>query len=126
MTERLNTATGRTQLEENLAESGAWGKIARSQAVGDEPQKQQDTNTPRMPSLLAPHLPKCNSVFLLTTRPPPTRVLGYNFLHWERHSFFLISSFKIPEREVPGSSPGGSRESEAGTASARIRKQLLN
>ena len=27
---------------------------------------------------------------------------------------------------VPGSSPGGSREFEAGTASARIRKQLLN
>ena len=27
---------------------------------------------------------------------------------------------------LPGSSPGGSRESEAGTASARIRKQLLN
>ena len=28
--------------------------------------------------------------------------------------------------KVPGSSPGGSREFEAGTASARIRKQLLN
>ena len=27
---------------------------------------------------------------------------------------------------VPGSSPGGSRKFEAGTASARIRKQLLN
>ena len=27
---------------------------------------------------------------------------------------------------LPGSSPGGSREFEAGTASARIRKQLLN
>ena len=27
---------------------------------------------------------------------------------------------------VSGSSPGGSREFEAGTASARIRKQLLN
>ena len=27
---------------------------------------------------------------------------------------------------VPGSSPGGSREFEAGTASMRIRKQLLN
>ena len=27
---------------------------------------------------------------------------------------------------VPGSSPGGSREFEAGTASVRIRKQLLN
>ena len=29
-------------------------------------------------------------------------------------------------RLLPGSSPGGSREFEAGTASARIRKQLLN
>ena len=28
--------------------------------------------------------------------------------------------------DLPGSSPGGSREFEAGTASARIRKQLLN
>ena len=28
--------------------------------------------------------------------------------------------------KVPGSSPGGSREFEAGMASARIRKQLLN
>ena len=27
---------------------------------------------------------------------------------------------------MPGSSPGGSREFEAGTASVRIRKQLLN
>ena len=27
---------------------------------------------------------------------------------------------------LPGSSPGGSREFKAGTASARIRKQLLN
>ena len=27
---------------------------------------------------------------------------------------------------LPGSSPGGSREFEAGTALARIRKQLLN
>ena len=27
---------------------------------------------------------------------------------------------------VPGSSPGGSRKFEAGMASARIRKQLLN
>ena len=27
---------------------------------------------------------------------------------------------------LPGSSPGGSREFEAGTASVRIRKQLLN
>ena len=27
---------------------------------------------------------------------------------------------------LPGSSPGGSREFEAGTASARIRKQLLH
>ena len=27
---------------------------------------------------------------------------------------------------LPGSSPGGSREFEVGTASARIRKQLLN
>ena len=27
---------------------------------------------------------------------------------------------------MPGSSPGGSREFEAGTASARIRQQLLN
>ena len=27
---------------------------------------------------------------------------------------------------LPGSSPGGSREFEAGTASAKIRKQLLN
>jgi len=27
---------------------------------------------------------------------------------------------------LPGSSPGGSREFEAGMASARIRKQLLN
>ena len=27
---------------------------------------------------------------------------------------------------LPGSSPDGSREFEAGTASARIRKQLLN
>ena len=31
-----------------------------------------------------------------------------------------------PPPPVPGSSPGGSREFEAGTASARIRKQLLN
>jgi len=30
------------------------------------------------------------------------------------------------EEKLPGSSPGGSREFEAGTASARIRKQLLN
>ena len=30
------------------------------------------------------------------------------------------------EEELPGSSPGGSREFKAGTASARIRKQLLN
>ena len=97
MTEQLNTATGRTQLEENLAKRGVWGEIARSQAVEVEPQKQQDTNTPRMPSLVAPHLP--NSVFLLTTYLPPNRVLGYNFLHWERHSFFLISRFQIPERE---------------------------
>ena len=29
-------------------------------------------------------------------------------------------------KQVPGSSPGGSREFEAGMASARIRKQLLN
>ena len=29
-------------------------------------------------------------------------------------------------REVPGFSPGGSREFEVGTASAKIRKQLLN
>ena len=28
--------------------------------------------------------------------------------------------------KLPGSSPGGSREFEAGMASARIRKQLLN
>ena len=53
MTEQLNTATGRTQLEENLAKTGVWGEIARSQAVEVEPQKQQDTNTPRMPSLVA-------------------------------------------------------------------------
>jgi len=32
----------------------------------------------------------------------------------------------IDYAKVPGSSPGGSREFEAGTASARIRKQLLN
>ena len=30
------------------------------------------------------------------------------------------------EEKLPGSSPGGSKEFEAGTASARIRKQLLN
>ena len=30
------------------------------------------------------------------------------------------------ETPLPGSSPGGSREFEAGTALARIRKQLLN
>jgi len=34
--------------------------------------------------------------------------------------------FKSINSSVPGSSPGGSREFEAGTASARIRKQLLN
>ena len=32
----------------------------------------------------------------------------------------------VMDREVPGSSPGGSREFEAGRASAKIRKQLLN
>ena len=34
--------------------------------------------------------------------------------------------FQYEEVSVPGSSPGGSREFEAGTALARIRKQLLN
>ena len=36
--------------------------------------------------------------------------------------------FKILQArlQLPGSSPGGSREFEAETASARIRKQLLN
>jgi len=33
---------------------------------------------------------------------------------------------KLPTSAVPGSSPGGSKELEAGTGSARIRKQLLN
>ena len=33
---------------------------------------------------------------------------------------------KVNKWDLPGSSPGGSREFEAGTALARIRKQLLN
>ena len=37
-----------------------------------------------------------------------------------------MGSIKDRNGMVPGSSPGGSREFEAGTASARIRKQLLN
>ena len=37
----------------------------------------------------------------------------------------LEQSYKLGA-QLPGSSPGGSREFEAGTASARIRKQLLN
>ena len=36
-----------------------------------------------------------------------------------------ITSWQI-DWEMPGSSPSGSREFEAGTALARIRKQLLN
>ena len=32
----------------------------------------------------------------------------------------------LSQQTLPGSSPGGSREFEAGTVSARIRKQLLN
>ena len=36
-----------------------------------------------------------------------------------------ITSWQI-DWEMPGSSPSGSREFEAGTASVRIRKQLLN
>ena len=32
----------------------------------------------------------------------------------------------LGQKNLPGSSPGGSREFEAGTASAKIRKQLLN
>ena len=33
--------------------------------------------------------------------------------------------FKLSRAVLPGSSPGGSREFEVGTESARIRKQLL-
>ena len=33
---------------------------------------------------------------------------------------------RISLRRLPGSSPGGSREFEVGTALAKIRKQLLN
>ena len=39
---------------------------------------------------------------------------------------FLEAGSSEEEEVVPGSSPGGSREFEAGTALARIRKQLLN
>ena len=39
---------------------------------------------------------------------------------------FQSFSHKSESSELPGSSPGGCREFEAGTASARIRKQLLN
>ena len=39
--------------------------------------------------------------------------------------WIFLKLFLLKE-PVPGSSPGGSREFEAGTASARIRKQLLN
>ena len=42
-----------------------------------------------------------------------------NFLFLTHLLFYLC-------RLLPGSSPGGSREFEAGTASARIRKQLLS
>ena len=45
----------------------------------------------------------------------PTQGLNPGFPHCRQIKF----------RRVPGSSPGGSREFEVGTASARIRKQLL-
>ena len=50
----------------------------------------------------------------------------YRYMHISRNGFtpkFALIRYK---GVVPGSSPGGSREFEAGTASARIRKQLLN
>ena len=45
----------------------------------------------------------------------PFLFCAYNLLLTLRH-----------DASLPGSSPGGSREFEAGTASVRIRKQLLN
>ena len=60
---------------------------------------------------------------------------SFHFFMMKRISFAAIGSWKtcsssqnhsISSSLVPGSSPGGSREFEAGTASARIRKQLLN
>ena len=43
------------------------------------------------------------------------------------NSFLLtVLFFPVCFSRLPGSSPGGSREFKAGTASARIRKQLLN
>ena len=38
----------------------------------------------------------------------------------------IVLNLWIALGSMPGSSPGGSREFDAGTASARIRKQLLN
>ena len=37
-----------------------------------------------------------------------------------------VGNGNLLQYSLPGSSPGGSREFEAGTALARIRKQLLN
>ena len=50
----------------------------------------------------------------------------YRYMHISRNGFtpkFALIRYK---GVVPGSSPGGSREFKAGTASVRIRKQLLN
>jgi len=63
--------------------------------------------------------------------PPPP---GVCFLFWAGCVVFDTSANKLgahsPQWDgfaiLPGSSPGRSREFEAGTASARIRKQLLN
>ena len=41
-------------------------------------------------------------------------------------SSLISHPVRVPSSSLPASSPGGSREFEAGTASARIRKQLLN
>ena len=43
----------------------------------------------------------------------------------DRNKIHIRLSLK-GQGQLSGSSPGGSREFEAGTASARIKKQLLN
>ena len=65
----------------------------------------------------------------------PTLVTPWTVAHqaplsmgFPRQEYWSGLSFPSPEDlpDLPGSSPGGSREFEAGTASVRIRKQLLN